>query len=128
MLTIEIHVGFAKKAKVSTLAVENLEQELIARTSLPLTITAMTTTHSDLQMLIEHTTTRLTGSHIGEEAPDYDDDEENDPFPPYVALDDVTIFEIAELDEIALLADIWDSDLHPEVSAQLVQASAQGYL
>ena len=68
------------------------------------------------------------GSDDGEEAPDYDGDEENDTFSSYVALDDVTVFEAAELDEIALLADAWNDDLDTEVSAQLVQASAQGYL
>ena len=30
--------------------------------------------------------------------------------------DDVTVFEAAELDAIALLADTWDNDLDPEVS------------
>ena len=39
----------------------------------------------------------------------------------------VTIFEAAELDATALLADLWDNDLDPDVSAQLVQASAQAY-
>ena len=63
-----------------------------------------------------------------EEAPHYDNDKENDPFSPNVVLDDVTIFEAAELDAIALLADMWDNDLDPKVSAQLVQASAQAYL
>ena len=29
---------------------------------------------------------------------------------------------------IAFLADTWDNDLDPDVSAQLVQASAQAYL
>ena len=56
-----------------------------------------------------------------EEALD-DDDEENDTFSSCVALDDVTVF---ELDAIALLADTWDNDLAPDVSAQLVQVSAQ---
>ena len=37
-------------------------------------------------------------------------------------------FEAAELDAIALLADTWDNSLNPEVSAQLVQASAEAYL
>ena len=32
------------------------------------------------------------------------------------------------MDAIALLADTWDNDLDPEVSAQLVQVSAQAYL
>ena len=59
------------------------------------------------------------GSDDEEESPDYDDDEENDTFSPYVeaalddddedyvddALDDVTVFEAAELVAIALLAD-----------------------
>ena len=40
----------------------------------------------------------------------------------------VTVFEAAELDAIVLLADTWDDDLDPELSAQLVQASAQAYL
>ena len=71
------------------------------------------------------------GSDDGEEAPDYDDDDDdddddegNDTFSSYVVLDDVTVFEAAELDAIALLADTWNGDLDPEVSAQLVHASA----
>ena len=70
------------------------------------------------------------GSDDGEEALDDDDDdeEENDTFTSYVALDDVIVVEAAELDAIALLADTWDNGLDPEVSAQLVQASAQAYL
>ena len=32
------------------------------------------------------------------------------------------------MDAIALLADTWDNDLDPEVSAQLVQANVQAYL
>ena len=48
------------------------------------------------------------------------DDEENDTFSAHVCLDDVTFLEAAELDAIALLADTWDDDLDPEVSAQLV--------
>ena len=69
-----------------------------------------------------------SGSDVGEGAPGCDDDEENDTFSSYVALDDVTVLEAAELDAIALLADTWDNDLDPEVSAQLVQASVQAYL
>ena len=42
-------------------------------------------------------------------------------FSSYITLDDVSIFEAAELDVIALLADTWDNDLNPEVGAQLVQ-------
>ena len=68
------------------------------------------------------------GSDDGEETLDDDDDEENVTFSSYVALDDVTVFEAAELDAIALFADMWDNNLDPEVSAQLVQASAQAYL
>ena len=42
------------------------------------------------------------GSDDGEEALDFEDDEENDTFSAYVALDDVTVFEAAKLDAIAL--------------------------
>ena len=68
------------------------------------------------------------GSDDGHEALDDDDGEENNTFSPYVALDDVTVYGAAELDVIALLADTRDNDLDPEVSAQLVQASAKAYL
>ena len=37
-------------------------------------------------------------------------------FSSYIALDDVTVVEAAELDAIALLADTWDNDLDPEVT------------
>ena len=47
-------------------------------------------------------------------------------FSSYITLDDVSIFEAAELDAVALLADIWDYDLDPEVSAQLVPAHVRG--
>ena len=46
-----------------------------------------------------------SGSDDIEEAPDYDDDEEHDMLSSCVALDDVAIYEAAELDKIALLAD-----------------------
>ena len=68
------------------------------------------------------------GSDVGEGAQDCDDDEENDTCSSCVALDDVSIFEAAELDAIALLADTWDNDLDHEVSAQFVQANVQAYL
>ena len=68
------------------------------------------------------------GSDDGEEFLHDDDDEENETFSSYVALDDVTVLAAAELDAVALLADTWDYDLDPEVSAQRVQASAQAYL
>ena len=42
--------------------------------------------------------------------------EENDTFSSYVALDDVTNFEAAELDAIALLGDTRNDDLDPEAS------------
>ena len=58
------------------------------------------------------------GSDDGEEALDCDADEENNTFSLCVVLDNVTVFESAELDVIALLADTWDNDLDPEVSAQ----------
>ena len=57
------------------------------------------------------------GSDDGEDALHYDDDEENDKFSSCVALDVVTLFAAADLDAIA-----------PDLSAQLVQASAQAYL
>ena len=68
------------------------------------------------------------GSDGGEEALDYDYDEENDTSSSYVALDDVTVFEAAELDLFALLADTWDNDIDLKLGAQLVQACAQAYL
>ena len=68
------------------------------------------------------------GTDVGEEALDCANDEENDTFSSYVALDDVSVFGAAELDAIALLADAWDNDLDPKVSAQLVQAKVQAYL
>ena len=58
---------------------------------------------------------------------DDDDDEENDTLSSYVAVDDVTVFEAAQLYTIAFLAGTWNNVLDPEVSAQLVQASAQVY-
>ena len=67
------------------------------------------------------------GSNDAREALD-DDAKENNTFSPYGALDDVTVVEAAGLDAITLFADTWDNDLDPEVSAQLVQASAQVYL
>ena len=49
-------------------------------------------------------------------------------FSPYITLDDASIFKAAELDEIALLADTWDNDIDPEVSAQQEQANVRAYL
>ena len=65
------------------------------------------------------------GSEVGEEALDCEDDKKYDMFASYITLDDVSIIEAAELDAIALLADTWDHDLDPEVSAQLVQANVR---
>ena len=81
-------------------------------------------------MLIEHITTRLTLELTSEKklwtAPTT---RKNDTFSSYVALDDVSVSGAAELDAIAaLLADAWDNDLDPKVSAQLVQAKVQAYL
>ena len=47
--------------------------------------------------------------------------------PSQISLDDASIFEAAQLDAIALLADTWDSKLDPEVSAQLVQANVRAH-
>ena len=51
------------------------------------------------------------GGDDGEEALDDNDDEENDTLSSYAPLDDFTVFEAAELDAIALLADTWNADL-----------------
>ena len=130
MLTVQTLVGFAEKAKANTLAVENMERVPIMRTSPPVEdydyyYEDMDETANAYQA---HSDPVDRGSDDGEEAPDFDGDEENDTFSSYVALEDVTVFEAPELDAIALLADAWNDDLDPEVSAQVVQASAQGYL
>ena len=67
------------------------------------------------------------GSDDGEEAPDYDDDEENDTFSSYVALDDVTVSRQLNWTRLLFLPTRGTMILDPEVSAQLVQASAQAY-
>ena len=56
--TTQTLAGFRRK--VNTLAVENLEQMPITQTSFPLKITITMTTRSNSQMLIKHTTTRVT--------------------------------------------------------------------
>ena len=131
VLTIQTLVGFAEKAKANTLAEENLER---------VPHHANLTSVEDYDYYYDeymdesenayqaHDDTVDPGSDDGEEALDNDGDEENETFSSYVALDNVTVFEAAELDAIALLADTWDGDLDPEVSAQVVQASAQAYL
>ena len=56
------------------------------------------------------------GSDDGKEALD----EENHTLSSYVVLDDLTVFDAAELDATALLADTWNYDLDSEVSSQFV--------
>ena len=64
------------------------------------------------QTPVKPTTIQLTLEVTTEEALD-DDDEENDTFSSYDALEDVTVLEAAELDAIALLADTRDNGLLP---------------
>ena len=86
-------------------------------------------TWMNLQMPIKPTVTQLTPEAMTEKKlPITMMTRKIDTCSSYVALDDVTVFEAAELDAMALLADTWNGDLDPEVSAQLVQASAQVYL
>ena len=118
VLTIQTLVGLAGRTKANTLAAENLERVPITRTSPPVKITII------MMETQAHNDPVDPGSDDGEEALGYDDDKENDTFSSCLALDDVTVFEAAELDAIALLADTWDDNLDPEVSAQLVPASA----
>ena len=68
------------------------------------------------------------GSGDGGEILNDDDDEGNDTVSSYLALDDVTVLEAAELGAVALLADTSDNDLDQEVSAQVVQANVEDYL
>ena len=124
VLTIQTLVGLAEMAKGNTPAAENPERMPITRTSLPLKITIiilMKDMDESANAYRAHDDPVDPGSDDGEGGPDYDDSQENDTFSSYVALDDVSVFEAAELDAIALLADIRDNALDPEVSAQLVQ-------
>ena len=108
MLTIQTLFGFAEKAKANTLAVENLERVPITRTSPPVEDYDYyydEDMDESANVYQAHNDPVDPGSDDGEEAPDYDDDEENDTCSSYVALDDVTVFEAAELHAIALLAD-----------------------
>ena len=127
METIQTLVGFAKRAKANTVAAENLEQVPITRATLPLMITIMMKTGLNPQMPIKHTTIRLT-LEVTTEKRLWTMMMENDTFSSHVPLDDVTVFEAAELDAIALLADTWNDDLDTHVSAQLVQANVQAHL
>ena len=63
------------------------------------------------------------GSEIGEDALDCEDGQKYDMFSSFVTLDDASIFEAAEFDAIALLADTWDNDLDPDVSKCTTGAS-----
>ena len=119
-----------KKATVSTPALENLERVLATLTSLPLKIVIiiMMKTWMNPQTPTKPTMTQLTPEVMTEKKLWTMMTRKTNTFSSYVTLDDVTVFEAAELDANALLADTWDSHLDPEVSAQLVQASAQAYL
>ena len=124
---------FRGKARANTLVVEKLGmlvQVPITRVTHPLKITVMMTTRLNRQMPVQaHNDPVDPGSDDGEEIlNDDDDDEGNDTVSSYLALDDVTVLEAAELGAVALLADTWDNDLDPEMSAQLVQANAEAYL
>ena len=127
--TIQTHGGFAEKARVHTLAAENLDQVLVTRMSIPLkTVIMMTTLINPADAYHAYNDPVDPGSDDEERTLDDNDDEEHDTFSSYVALDDVIVFEAADLDAIALLAGTWDNELDPEVGAPLVQASAQAYL
>ena len=108
VLMIQTLVGFAEKARANTLtgigksgaiahyakitSVEDYDYYDLRRVI--------------LQTPIKPTTIQLTPEATnGGEALDHDDDEENDTFSPHVALDDITVFEAAELDASALLAE-----------------------
>ena len=105
------HTGSGEPVQVST-----------TRISITLMITILTTTCRNTKMPIKLTTIRLTLA-VTTEMKLWTTMRKNDTFSTYVARDDVTAHEAAELDVIALLADTWDNDLDPEVSAQLVEAT-----
>ena len=127
--TLPALVGFAEKARANTLAAENLEQSAyyaICTSVEDYDYGDDTTEPADAYQA--HNVPADPGTDEGEEILDDVDDDENETVSSYVALDDVTALEAAELDAIALLADTWDCDLDPEVSAQLVQANVQACL
>ena len=131
--TIQTLTGFAEKARVNTLSVENLENLVQASgKSGECATSAFYASHAPVEdynydddMIGSadgyqaHNDPVDLGSDDGEEVLHDDGDEENETFSSYVALDDVTALEAAELDAIALLADTWDNDLDPETSAQM---------
>ena len=101
----------------------------ITQTSLLLNITVTTTAKSKQYVRIKHIDDSVNpGSEVGKEALNCEDDEKYDMFSSCITLVDVSIFEAAELDAIALLADAWDNDLGREVSAQLVQANVRPFI
>ena len=108
VLTVQTLVGSAEKAK--TLAAENPERVPITRND---------DMNESANAYQAHNDPVDPGSDDGAEALDNEDDEENDTFSSYVALDDVTV---------SRQLNWMRNDLDPEVSAQLVQASAQAYL
>ena len=79
-------------------------------------ITIVMTTRLNPQMPTKHTTILFTLEVTTEKKLwTVMNNEENDAFSSYVALDDVMVLEAAELDAIALLFDTWDNDIDPEV-------------
>ena len=80
------------------------------------------TTRLNERILIVHTATRLTLEVTAEKKLHCAVNEENDTFSPYVALDDISTFEVVRMDTLAPLADRQDNDLDPQVSVQLEQA------
>ena len=94
-----------KKQRTNTLAAENPVRVPITRTSLPLKITIIIMkTWMNLQWLIKPTMNQLTLEAMTEKKLWTDHDEENDTFSSHVALDDITVFEAAELVAIVLFA------------------------
>ena len=77
--------------------------------------------------LIKHIRIQLTLEAVGEDALHCEDGQKYNMFSSFITLDDASIFGAAEFDAIALLADTWDNDLAPEVSAQLVRANVRAY-
>ena len=99
------------------------KQLRIVRTTRRMTTTmTTTTTQLGLKILVKHTMTPLDGDDV-----QHEHDDEHDTSGSHTAVDTANAFEAAELGAIALLANTWDVDFvsDPELSAQLVQATAQ---
>ena len=124
--TVGTLVGSAKKVKASTLAAENHHANLTCVEDYDYYYDEDLDEPANTYQA--HNDPIDPASDDGEEARDYDDDEENDTLSSFIALDDVTVYEAAALEAIVLLADTWNDDLDPEASAQFVQASAPAYL